>query len=224
MLPAINNRILATDGQTRLPRYDKGPGEAQLSLPPDVQARLAGLGQARPNVSPAQGTRLFEGAVHNNQSFAEWRTNHRESPRNAVRARPLLQEPAQATRYWRENGGDVLDPQQVQIPEAQRPDFSRPPRLTYQTDTAVAGRVDAEVFTSRDGTLDYTIFRDAEGHAWVANVGEAGADINSHGVRTQSVDPGELTTPRWEYHEQIPPRFQGARHPEHRCAGKLLRQ
>lgn len=82
----------------------------------------------------------------------------------------------------------------------------------YKTSTAVAGEVEALIFRSKDGNIEYTIMRDSKGRAWINRVSIVDADINIHGVSSTALDAGDLVMPLWEYKDQIPAEFQGEQH------------
>jgi hypothetical protein len=214
-----------------LPGFDKAIGEHALGLPAAAEARLAGLvtgGNVRTNIPAADARSIFNGAAPINRTPQEYMNYARGADYvgQQVTARPIIEPPAGATRIPAGGGHQMLRPQDVHVPAPQQPNFNAPP-VTYRTQTATAGEVEAMVFPSANGQLEWTIFRDQQGRAWVANVGATNGPVTNLGVRANAINTGELTTPLWEYRQQIPQGFGGAGHatlPEYSSAWGYIRE
>jgi hypothetical protein len=212
VLPARNRDIAK-------PAYDKAMGEEGLALPPELQEELGRrlrAGQVRRDLGPEHGDYLVDAGTHNNRSMEDY-MRYRQSPDyigKQVQVREVV--PIGQDRLIH----DHVDPASVRIPEGGlKPDFSRPLR-TFRTESSTAGHVEGMVYRSRDGSIEYTVFRDQGGHIWFGDASSTRAALTSHGVPSEAIDLGALGMPRWEYHEQIPGQLQtGAAHPQLREYG-----
>lgn len=206
LLPAQNQGL----GRLGLPGYDKGIGEHALNLPSQVDETLAKLvrgNSTRTDIPEDAARKLFSGAAPVNRTPVDYMA-YRDSPDfigNNVQQRTIAPGAGK--------GRNARAPGDVQLPPEHMPRFDEAPLRTYKTNTSTAGEVDAMVYRSQDGSLEYTLFKGQDGRVWVANVADAKAPITSHGVRQQAIDPGELDMPRWEYHQQIPDGFAAGNHP-----------
>ena len=183
LLPATNEGI-------GLPGYDKAGGEAILDLPSSVQARLsnlAGAGRVRRDLHSQAVEDLVNKVVPRNRSPQEY-VEYENSPDHA---RNQVKE----TKLGSAGAG---------VPASKRPNFDKLV-LQYKSRSAVAGDVDALVYESVDGMVEYTIFRDVDNHVWIGSVTSKTANITPLGVASESVTvPKEDLVPLWEYHRQIP--------------------
>jgi hypothetical protein len=129
---------------------------------------------------------------------------------NAVQERKLLSK----TKDDLERGDKTIaQPGQVKVAaQGNRPNFAKPTR-SYKTSTSTAGDVDALVYRSYDGSLEYVVFKDAENHIWFQSVSVVDAKVTAHGVQDQAIDPGALCTPLWEYREEMSPDYWGRTNP-----------
>lgn len=212
VLPARNKGL----SHAGIPGYDKGPGESSLAAPSALETHFAAellKGPARTVSDPSD---LVDGAVPVNRSIEEY-FRYEQDPGHVgkrVRAAPLL-----------ETGG--VDPAAIRIADpAKRPDFSVAIRQ-YRTVAELAGEVDALVYRSRDGSVEYTVLKDQSGRIWFSNVEFVGAALNEFGIPSQTVDAGALLKPRWEYEKQIPAQYRGAvnpRRPDYFDAWDYLRR
>lgn len=101
-------------------------------------------------------------------------------------------------------GREFARPRDVRLANAaDAPDYSKAVR-NYEFETPAYGKVQAEVYASKNGDLEYTVLKDSEGRVWFGDVGTAGADLTERGLRREIVKAQELTTPLWEYSQQIP--------------------
>ena len=213
VLPAVNK------GGARMvaPGYDKGIGEYTLGAPRPVQEHLAGLvNKNQVSALPkADANVLVEKVVRVNNSpmdYVEYAKGDRyignviEKPKPLTDAPDVLHTPSKHI---------VAEPRDLRIPDALRPDFSKPVS-TYKTSTATAGEVTATVYKSADGSLEYTVFqasRDGGTYVWFGEITPAGGTISPYGVYRSPINPGDLTMPLWEYRQQIPPELTGGVHP-----------
>ncbi|MHB2016241.1 MAG: hypothetical protein ACYCW6_04770 [Candidatus Xenobia bacterium] len=90
----------------------------------------------------------------------------------------------------------------------QGPDYDHP-EDRYRFEHPTRGTVEATIYRSRDGQLRYQFLKDSKGRAWLGAVEDASAALNSYGVRTRALDPGDLTMPAVEYDTQVPRGYAG---------------
>lgn len=106
-------------------------------------------------------------------------------------------------------GHPKTPPAHVDIPtEAAKPDFSRIVE-TKETYSRVSGTIKEHTYLSQDGTVRYIIAQSSDNKVWVKAVESTDPRINEFGLRSNQMDVGDLTTPLWEYGEQIPWQFTG---------------
>jgi hypothetical protein len=104
----------------------------------------------------------------------------------------------------------LRDPRDIVIANpALKPDFAQAPVRTYQTRTTKAGDVEARVYRSVDGSIEYTLFIDKKNHAWVADAYPVSREINEFGIPKAGVDFDGLTAPLYEYNTQIATKYGG---------------
>lgn len=205
LLPAVNR------GVPRVPGFDKAMGEHALGVPDELDELLAAdlvAGRVRTN-APAN---LVDEAVLRNTSVKEW-ADYGTRPDHVgqqVKTRELLPEPHHPPYDVR--GESFRDPRDVRIADAgARPDFANPVK-SYKTFTETSGDIDALVYRSRDGKLEYTIYKDGEGKIWFGKIRDVSAPINEHGVSSVAIEADELLTPRWEREHQFPYQFRSNHH------------
>jgi hypothetical protein len=191
-------------GTTQKGWFSKGIGEGSLDAPSEVQRALAqqvSAGKIRKDVP----SNLYEEAVPKYQTAIEAQFAAVDNANLNIKPKPILSESAGP-----KINGKYSKPQDLVVKvEKQNPDFSKGPVSTYDSSTGAAGDVKVSVFKSKDGSLEYTFFEDKSGRAWVASVNDVKAPVNAAGIRSGAVDAGDLTIPRYEYHQQIPGGYSG---------------
>ena len=209
LMPARNK-----GGFAGLPGFDKGAGEYTLELPSALQKHLQQK-IATSKIVEGVSEKVYAGVVRNNHDIKGY-FEYAEDPNGvhkAITTEKILEPPI--GKKLRAGGHEMLQPEQVKIarPES-RPDFKAGPVNEFKMRTATAGEVDAMVFRSRDGKIEYTVCKDSLGKIWFANATAADSPILAGaGVARQAIDGGELMTPLWEYHEQIPRGYAGQINP-----------
>lgn len=91
-----------------------------------------------------------------------------------------------------------IAPEQLEFtnPES-APDFTK--RLVqWEQETDLYGKVEIEVFSSKDGKLKFMFCRDEMGRAWIGAI-EDDSELGSTGLKRSWVDAGDLITPAYEY-------------------------
>ncbi len=225
VLPAVNEDLPGISG------YDKAVGEGSLTLPSEIQAALADrlkASQTTESGLPKITLDKLEGIIPVNRNIDEYRS-YRQGPdylgHFVTDPVELLQPPSQKVKTG--HGRELAVPSQVKIASpSERPDYSRPIR-SYSINNSVYGEVQAIVYPSRNGHLEYTLLRDSSGRIWFSDIGSAKAPLNSHGVREEVIEGGELLTPRWEYMSQIPEGYVGSLNrakPEYADSWRYLRE
>ncbi len=211
LLPARNIRIPNRGG------YDKGPGEDFLAAAPELQQFLFQRLQSATGTMPTVDPVRLQGIIPVNRTLTDYE-NYEKGPDylRVESPRPILNE---ARIEYQSELHSIPNPRQVTIRDpGARPDY-RQPRATYRTRNDLYGDVDVYVYQSSDRSLHYTLMRDSSGRVWFSDVGSATSLINSHGVRANAIDGGQLLAPRWESNRQIPERFQRGVHPTNREYG-----
>lgn len=181
--------------------FSKGITESSLSAPSEVQKALSAKvtsGQIRQDVPKD----VYRQAVPTYETKYESMKAAFEDPTLNVKRRQVLNtapetEQSRSSSHVKPENLKLVDPKSA-------PNFSSGAISSYETSTGGAGKVEAKVFRSENGELEYTFFEDKSGRAWIASIDNVRAPINSAGIRSTSVDSGDLTMPRFEYHEQIP--------------------
>jgi hypothetical protein len=199
--------------------FDKGLGEHTMYLPAEAQEFLA---RRLPTAAAEDRLPIFEmeqldGLVPYPRTEEAYHAfmDSGDNVRNALAApKPILVRHAGKEAMIEARRGEwVSRPDLIVIREAgHRPDYSKIVR-SWKTHTPVAGDLDALVFRSADGTLEYTVLRDRSGRIWFGGVEDLTSEITTHGVRRRPVDATELMAPRFEYFDRIPYEFRGARAP-----------
>jgi len=211
--------------ENKIGHFDKMDNELRLDLPPEIQRRLAQkvlIDGPRQDIPPDTADFILRGAIKNTESGSryDW-LNTPEVARNfpefgrQVDRSAFVQklETDVPKELWTAYGIYKAYPHKVNVPDpAKAPDFgARPDRFSHRTGTA--GDVEALVYPSRDGSIDYTFYRDREGKVWIGSVSPSGAELNSFGVPVRSLQAMDLVTPRWEYDQITPPQYGGKSHP-----------
>lgn len=88
------------------------------------------------------------------------------------------------------------------------PDFSKISD-DYSFQHPVHGQIQARVFPSHNGQLNYLYYQDTHNRTWIAQVEQADAPLTSWGTREVSVKLGSLGMPAIEYPVQIPSGYAG---------------
>jgi hypothetical protein len=86
------------------------------------------------------------------------------------------------------------------------PDFSNPVD-SYEITTGTSGRVQVEVYKSKDASLSFTVMKDSDGKVWIADVYPNHSSLNQFGIPAKQPDLGDLAAPRWEYKVQVHPDY-----------------
>jgi hypothetical protein len=208
LLPAYNDRIPVLNP----PVFDKGGGEHLLAIPARLDqalARLVAQDRTRTDIPDAEQNVLMA-AVPVSRTLEDYgaRPQHPDYPAQQIGSEGLLTPPV-PPRLLELIGSDrtKLDPRDVVVPPEKMPDFSAPV-MTYPTRTGAAGPLTAMVYRSADGTLEYTLVRDAAGRVWIGSVQRADAPITSLGVRSTALEVGDLASPALEYLEGIPEKIE----------------
>jgi hypothetical protein len=223
-LPARNK------GVPYVPGYDKAVGEHAIMLPNAVDEALSAQvsqGRIRRDINPNDADALFEGAVPVNRSMGDY-MKYQESPDHISKHVQEVKILAESPDIVKTPGGHELPaPRNVVIANpVHRPNFGAIVRH-YETDTQVAGRVQALVYRSHDGTLEYVLYRDSQNRVWFKSVSAVHSTITPQGVAAHAIDADALVTPLWEYGQQIPRGYAGegnASSPSYSSSWKYISQ
>lgn len=188
----------------------KGDGEHTTNLPITMQRVLNDHLQNQRGLSmtSSQSQRAFYGVLD--------QVSDREFAREGASSGPSLGRFTQHLNGpYRSRRGDPRsfefnDPQQA-------PNFEASPER-FSLDLPEYGQVEAYVFPSQDGNLNYMFLRDNQGKAWVAQVEMVDSTSGAFGSGTRTIDPGDLDMPGREYAQQIPYKYGGSKSTDYKSA------
>ena len=86
--------------------------------------------------------------------------------------------------------------------ESYGPDFSTV-KDTWSMESPIYGKIQYEVFESKNKVLKYIFCRDDEGRAWIGSIECSTEPLNRFGLRQRWITAGALTTPAFEYETQL---------------------
>jgi hypothetical protein len=191
------------DGSGGINHFNKGFGEESITVPSEVQqvlAKMSGPGGEILQISNPDF--YFAGTAKSvDQISAE--------QADITYVREVGKDPKKLPGEVGEGpGGDErLNPEQINVEEAFRPDFSKikarwqQTSEVYGTPDGQPGNITIELFESNNGEMRYMFCHDQLGRVWIGAV-ETTGDVGSTGLRRNWVDGGDLTTPASEYSQQ----------------------
>lgn len=198
---AASHRMQGQDGW-----IGKGnPHEESTDLPFELISHLSRRQtEVRSDLTPQQGDQIFYGALE----VRSWGSEGGPNPTEGFfpsEARPIGSFARDVTNGDREWGS----PESFSFGESgDAPDFSRV--LSEETiQSPMYGSVTAYLFASKNGRLNYLVYREGSGKSWVASVQDVTSGITSRGARRQIVDALNVTMPLNEYRDQIPHEYRG---------------
>ena len=194
-----------------MPGFDKAGGEDLLTASPEMQAfLLKQLKETKGKTLPTVGIDDLGGIVRKNQSPADL-VAYKNSP-------DYIDERTVKINHIVDSGNrDLSDgvgrsfsrPENVIVSDPKLNPNYKNPVMTYEAELPLHGSVKAYVYPSKDGSLQYTLYRDSQNRVWVGDVGHANSPLTQQGVRSRAVNADELTIPLYEYPRQIPEGFAG---------------
>lgn len=188
-------------GEGELYWYGKGYNETSLQLPIEMQEALAEVERLSPErPRPKNRSHLFAGTAKSlidvAKEYAE--RQHLTYYGSVVQVGKFI--PGQ---YFAEAGEKKAPPERLVFQEQSKwPDLSGSPERAWSRQTDMYGKVDMEVFPSKDGELRYLFCRDENGRAWIGSIEVANAKLTSTGLAREWVNTGDMTTPLAEYASQ----------------------
>lgn len=198
---AASHRMQGQDGW-----IGKGnPHEESTDLPFELISHLSRRQtEVRTDLTPQQGDQIFYGALEVRSWGSEGGPNPTEGffPNEARPIGSFARDVENGDRTWG-------SPESFNFAESgDAPDFSRV--LSQETiQSPMYGAVTAYMFASKNGRLNYLIYREGTGKSWVASVQDVTSGITSRGARRQIVDALNITMPLNEYRDQIPHEYRG---------------
>lgn len=172
--------------------YSKGFDEGSVGLPIVMQKALAAISEQTETIKVPNSDLIFAGTSHRIMGETYHAEVNQFGDRLSGTFYPSME---QLTR------NEKLPPERIRFTDVQQaPDFSKI-ITSWEQETNLYGRVNFEVFESRNHDLRFVFCRDSRGRAWVSHI-ENNSRIMSVGVRENWVDGGELVTPAFEYVEQ----------------------
>lgn len=192
VLPAINLN-------PRLPRFDKGVAEESLTLPWEVNQRIAQLlGQDGANVVRSISSSQANAALAGGVPVSMITTIDSNNWFNKVDGKPytitdeMIQRLNDPIDLRLENG--------MEVPDDSAPDFSRMIG-SYQVHTSLSGSVLVRVYSSRNQQFEYEVMEElSTGRVWIAKIGARVGTVTSHGVLDNWVQTNRMDAPLWDYH------------------------
>jgi len=183
----------------KLAWYDKGWGEASITLPAAIQQMLAQMSTAEAPVQPVPNPeQIFVGTARDSYDLMEV-TYSREVVRRPKQLdgnfyrRPRLEDPDEYDR---------VAPESIKFNDKlQGPNFNKPLAEWQQYSPLYQGDITIKVYPSYDEQRYYLMCKDKLGRCWMGGVEDISA-ITSTGLHQQWIDAGDLTTPAFEYREQ----------------------
>ena len=191
--------------------FDKGiGGEGTLTAPPELQKILHGQlrNGRRPVVisTPIEDLKVFTtyktidelwDAQKTDPSYPIYRADEGDFLDDVPRNIPIGR------------GYFVANPRTVNLKyDRDEPNFERIVQ-EYEFDSPLYGKkIQAYVYHSRDGALEYTMYKNQKNQIWIANVGYTNSPITRHALRQEAIDSKELTAPLYEYGDQIPDSYR----------------
>ena len=188
--------------------YDKGiKGEEALTASPSMQAALNGLAnKSDTKLMKVVDLEKLDGVIpvvedRMDPKYLALQQDPHYASGSGYREYSVTKE---AAAHVEDGVGRALEvPSEIKISNpSSAPVFDKPAR-TYEFESKTYGKVSAEVFPSRDGSLEYTVLKDQAGRIWFGDVGVANASLSEAGLRKDIIKAGNLTAPLWEYPQQI---------------------
>jgi hypothetical protein len=217
--------ILKNDGAMLNFHFEKWQNLARVALPNRVADFLEGQRSQhyRRDISEADAEGLFFGAVPTFEQGANLQVYREkaagEVPQVVQLARELPRNKLLSTRQ-----GYVPKPQDVAIANSNnRPNFATIARQS-RVHHSIEGEVDALVYLSNDGKLEYTVYRTKDNKIWIGLIQLVSPEINQYGVATVAYDARGLRTPLWEHTFELPARYQGESRGGYSDAWNYLRE
>ena len=183
------------------------PHEESTDLPFELIAELSRRQHsARTDLTPAEAEGLFYGIL-------EAKSNADYLAGNAHPTEGFYPGEARAIgrfeRHLEQGGRSYGDPETFRFEsQGDAPNFAQV-LDTYKVESPMYGSVNAFLFASHNGRLNYLIYRDGRDRAWVASIQDVTSGITSRGARRQVIDALNLTMPANEYRDQIPAQYRG---------------
>ena len=198
----------ALHGQLGSQWIGKGMGEESTNLPIQAQQSLWSLSANQPQVSLS--------AADAKQAFYGGLQATGDAPARASTKAWTCRAWGASARAWTAPRARRLACRSFAFDNVgQAPNFKGGPSSTYSFDHPTYGKVDAAVYRSQDGQLQYLFMKDSQGRGWLAAAENPQSPLNAYGVRTTSVQGHDLVTPPAEYDVQVPYGYGGNKIGDH---------
>jgi hypothetical protein len=215
-------RVLPARNKFRggVPGYDKGPGEEFLTVSSQFQKEITETVQNK-KLFTVRDPDVLEGILPVNRSMDDWMSYQKSVDSIKKPAGPTVELLKPSSKPLKDTvGRSFSKPEDLIIADAQMaPDYSKAVNK-YQIDSPVYGKVEANVYKSTNGQVEYTLLRDEQGRVWFGDIGNVSSGSGSNGLRVGDISE-ELSHPLWEYHlpdrghSQIPAGYVGKTHSTH---------
>jgi hypothetical protein len=173
--------------------YDKGHGEESITLPAVIQRGLAEISLPdSPVVKTKDPQLIFAGTA---------RKLYSEKNAGNTYVLEVHQEPLKLAGNFYAPRDEKIAPDDLRFfNPRQSPDFTVP-IMSWKQNTSIYGMIEVEAYSSKDGELKYLFCSDAEGRTWIGGI-EKESEIQSTGLYTEWINPGDMGTPGFEYGSQ----------------------
>jgi hypothetical protein len=169
--------------------YSKGFGEESINLPLTLQKALARMTAVDKTIAEVENPSLiFAGSSRVGANAGDSYINHVEEEGARLQG-----------NFYKENG-KVPPEQLVFTNQYHKPLFTRMLSAWEQT-SSIYGPIEVEAYPSQNGVLVYLVCRDLRNRVWIGAVDNINS-VGSTGLRNVWADPGNLTTPAYEYSGQ----------------------
>ncbi len=179
--------------------FEKGFSEESINTPIPVQLALFNLVAQQGAAKVDHSNRYFFGTA--NHLDINVHNTYRVVMGNPANFEGNVFPPE---KYDRSGNRKKLAPESIQVANEQAPDFNKKieqAKINYMNARGENVDVIFDIYPSKDGTLRYMFRRTKDNKAGIAMI-EKKSDVNIVGLRGEWVDPGDLTTPIYEYTSQ----------------------
>ena len=167
-----------------------GYAEEMFNLPAELQAKLSEIVSKGFIKTLDEPEFLFVGAAKNYDSVEEYLRLRKEA---ALEGEVYTEVAPRPTRVLVRASRIRLKPSELKVEENLKPDFKNK-LFDWQMQTTLFGKVKAECFASKDGSLRWTFLEDNKHRAWISEV-EVVSKVTTLGLRSEWTYSGDLTTP-----------------------------
>ncbi len=177
--------------QEEIGHYNKGWGEESITLPISMQQALAEITAKNPPKQVKDPDFIFAGTARDKFKL--------EAREDITYVRQVEAQPRKLYgTFYSHSEMEKQNPESMQFTnEEEKPDFSKQ-LSAWAQESPIYGRVEIEVFASKDGEFKYMFCTDPLGRTWIGGI-EDSSPVQSTGLRRSWIKAGDLTCPAYEY-------------------------